>query len=201
MRLLTRVEFIVVHTVGSRGDTTMAAIRRYHMTPESQGGPPGGPWEAEGYHRGIRKGGELEEGRSVRFQGAHVAGLNDRSLGVCVYGHGDVEEHTPAQRIMLLRTCHDWMKEYMVPVENVIGHHEAYDLPGVPNTGKTCPGLLVDMDEIRAQLSVPHVIPEPDPEPIGVPTPEPEPRPEPAPDPPEDLADRPGCTGLIRRKP
>lgn len=193
MRKIIRVEFLVVHTVGVPGDTTMAAIRRYHMTPEDEGGPPGGPWAAEGYHRGIGKEGNLEDGRGEQFQGAHVAGLNDRSLGVCVYGDGDTEPHTEAQRIMLLRTLHDWMKFYTVPVEKVIGHHEAYAIPGVPNTGKTCPGRMVDMDEIREQLAAPH---------IGVPAPEP-PRPRPTPVvepvPPPELVDRPGCTGFLRR--
>lgn len=159
MTPLGDVRWIFVHTVGVPGDSTMKAIRRFHVLERG--------WSDVGYHFGIRKDGELETGRDIDYAGAHVRGVNSRSIGVCVYGDGDTEPHTEAQRIMLLNVLRSMMKSYNVPVERVLGHREINDLIDAGEVGekyrtpKTCPGRLVDMDEIRAELAIPHALPEP----------------------------------------
>lgn len=157
MKPLGQVEWIFLHTVGVPGDTTIDNIRDYHV--DTLG------WSDVGYHFGIRKDGTVEPGRSPRFAGAHVKGVNSRSIGVCVYGDGDYEPHTPEQREALLDLLHGLMKFYTVPVEGVLGHNEINTLAetGVVDrayrTSKTCPGLKVDMDEIRERLSTPKGCP------------------------------------------
>jgi hypothetical protein len=65
---------IVLHTVGVAGDTTIAAIRKYHV--EHNG------WRDVGYHRLVRKSGLVEVGRPLSAAGAHLQGAND-TLGIC----------------------------------------------------------------------------------------------------------------------
>lgn len=140
---------IVLHTVGVRGDTTAAAIRRYHMAPP----PNGNGWADIGYHRVIRKDGTIEPGRALWMTGAHTQGAND-TLGICVTGDGDHEAWTLAQTTMVVRLCAQWCKHFGWGVAQVRGHREAPAFfPGAAPTHKTCPGLLVDLDVVRALIA------------------------------------------------
>jgi hypothetical protein len=150
---------IVLHTVGVKGDTTAAAIRRYHMTPEKDGGPKGGPWRDIGYHRVIRKAGTIELGRALFTAGAHTQGAND-TLGICVTGDGDTEAWTLAQTTTVVRLCAQWCKHFGWAAEQVRGHREAPSFfPGAAPTHKTCPGLLVDMAVVRSLIANEIAIP------------------------------------------
>lgn len=137
-----KVRWLVVHTEGSPGGAhgSVESIHRYHLSRGFAGG---------GYHRVIYPDGSDHELRPERAQGAHVQGLNGESLGVCCTGNGDLEDFTLAQKGSLAVLLATWMERYQVPIGRVIGHREAYAIPGVPDTGKTCPGRLVDMPEIR----------------------------------------------------
>lgn len=139
---------IVIHTVGVPGDATAAGIRKYHMTPESQGGPRGGPWRDIGYHRVVRKNGTVEAGRALYSTGAHTAGAND-TLGVCVAGDGDREAWTLAQRDAVVRLCVEWCRHFGWDAERVCGHREAPARLGADPTPKTCPGTLINMVQVR----------------------------------------------------
>jgi hypothetical protein len=150
------VEYLVVHTADHGGidqetgqpwerDTTAEEIDRWHR--EERG------WSEIGYHAVVRWSGQVEPGRDERRQGAHVLGLNNRSLGVCCSGAGDYFELKPMQIQGLRAILMQWMDRYHVPAIRVIGHREAKNIPGVPDPGKTCPGLMVNMDEIRSMLS------------------------------------------------
>lgn len=147
MKALHSPQWIVVHTQaspdGSHG--TVESIRQYHV--EDLG------WEEIGYHVVINGAGVARPGRSERYQGAGVSGFNARSLHVCCTGNGDLAPFTPAQVRALLGVVRGWMEAHRIPVERVLGHRECYGIPGVPNTGKTCPGRLVNMHEIRAALA------------------------------------------------
>lgn len=134
---------IVLHTVGVRGDTTAAAIDKYHR--EHNG------WSGCGYHRVVRKNGAVEIGRQLWRLGAHAAGAND-TLGVCVTGDGDHEPWTAAQRAAVLELCAAWCEHYGWNAAHVCGHREVQRVFFGDRTGKTCPGLLVDMGEFRAAL-------------------------------------------------
>lgn len=138
---------LVLHTVGVRGDTSMAAIRKYHMTPEAEGGPVGGPWRDAGYHYGVGRDGRLELGRPTTQAGAHTQGAND-TIGVVVYGDGDVEPWTYRQWETVLALTDRY------PLLPVLGHREApARLAGAAPTTKTCPGRLVDLAEVRAEVA------------------------------------------------
>jgi len=136
---------IVLHTVGVKGDTTIAAVRKYHV--EHNG------WRDVGYHRLIRKAGLVEVGRALWDFGAHLEGAND-TLGICIAGDGDSEPWTSAQSIACLNLCVEWCRHFGWGAEHVRGHHEGPAYFGAKPTAKTCPGRLVDMDQIRALVKL-----------------------------------------------
>lgn len=115
-------------------------------------------WKGIGYHAVCRWSGEIERGRDDNKRGAHVKGLNDRSLGLCFSGSGDHEPLTDAQ----LRSGIEWtlekMEKFDIDVDHVIGHREISkliengDLESRYKSAKSCPGRFVDMDKIRAIL-------------------------------------------------
>ena len=43
-------------------------------------------WDGIGYHKVIRRNGVVENGRDLRDSGAHAAGYNHKSVGVCLVG-------------------------------------------------------------------------------------------------------------------
>ena len=135
---------IVLHTAAVRGDTTAAAIDKYHR--EHNG------WKMCGYHRVVRKDGEVQVGRPLYMAGAHLAGAND-TLGVCVTGHGDYEFWTEAQTQAVVALCVEWCRHYGWDASHVIGHREGPAKFGATPTGKTCPGKLIDLDAIRALVT------------------------------------------------
>jgi N-acetylmuramoyl-L-alanine amidase len=140
-------------------DASAASINRYHRRPKPRGGRG---FAGIGYHFVITKDGTVEVGRPLTKQGAHVLGLNHCSIGVVVAGHGDLVPWTPEQRASLLDLVVHLVREYGVEPRDVIGHREAYTIPGVPDTGKTCPGTLVSMRRVRKQLvDRLHPLPEP----------------------------------------
>lgn len=73
-------DFIIIHASYTPADMDIGVeeIRRWHV--EERG------WRDVGYHYVIRRNGTVEEGRGLDEQGAHAAGYNDRSLGVCMVG-------------------------------------------------------------------------------------------------------------------
>jgi hypothetical protein len=72
-------------------------------------------------------------------------------LGLCVSGHGDYEAWGPAQTEAVISQCVDWCRAYGIKPEMVLGHNET-DEHGGPPVYKTCPGKLVDMTVIRAEV-------------------------------------------------
>jgi hypothetical protein len=141
---------IVLHTVGVKGDTSMAAIRKYHV--EHNG------WRDAGYHFGIRKSGRVEPGRALALLGAHTEGAND-TIGVCVYGNGDTEAWTLAQWSSVIDLCVSHCRANGWSSEDVHGHREAPARLGAKPTAKTCPGRLVDMNEVRARVAAVLALP------------------------------------------
>lgn len=140
-----RFRGIVLHTVGVAGDTTMAAIRRYHI--EHNG------WSDAGYHYGIRKDGTVEPGRSLTRAGAHCEGAND-TIGICVYGDGDREPWTPEQWRATVELLADLCERHGWVSEQIHGHREAPVRLGAKPTTKTCPGRLVDPELVRSAVKL-----------------------------------------------
>lgn len=155
------VRWLVYHTAGTPDglDTSAAAIHRYHK---------GKGWSGIGYHFVIRKDGKIEPGRPLTKQGAHVAGINDRAIGIAFSGNGDLHPLTPAQRESGIDLGARLCRLYMIDVGDVIGHREVNKLiaeghvSSAYRTPKSCPGVRVHPAKIRLALAnVLHPPPEP----------------------------------------
>lgn len=143
------IKWIVVHTsqtvdkAGKPVDASVESIRLYHQ--EHNG------WKDIGYHFVVRRDGRVEQGRELAQVGAHVVRFNDESVGICVSGHGDLEDFTPQQHHALSALCAQLCVSLGLPPDSVIGHHEA-DEHGAPPVHKTCPGAKVSMARVRANV-------------------------------------------------
>lgn len=120
-----RIRHLVVHCSDTPDDEAVSArdIHAMHL---------GFGWHGIGYHQVILRDGTVEAGRPEFWQGAHVYGHNDVSLGVCLIGrHG----FTDAQMMSLARVLERWRRRY--PRAHICGHRDfAY-------TDKTCPNFDV----------------------------------------------------------
>lgn len=136
---------IVLHTIGVRGDATVESVTDWHVRHNG--------WATNGYHYHVTKAGEvLRTPRRLDQAGAHTQGAND-SLGVVVTGDGDVEPWTYAQWRAVLGLLVRLCREHHFTAEDVCGHREAPSRLRAAPTQKTCPGRLVDLDEVRAELA------------------------------------------------
>ena len=135
----TPVTAIFVHCSATQPDwmensplpAKIAEIGRWH---EKRG------WNKIGYHWVIDRNGEIGKGRDEHIPGAHVAGHNTGSLGICLIGgHGSSENdpfgknYTPEQEIALLNLIEDIKTR--AKISKVRGHNEV--------AAKACPGFNV----------------------------------------------------------
>ncbi len=146
-----KVDWLVIHTAAAADEhgnivrgITIDDIRRWHLAKG---------WSDIGYHYVIEDGGMVSPGRPEDRPGAHVRGLNDRSLGICVTGHGDIEDFNLDQYFSLYTLLNQLCRKYHIYCTRVIGHREAHLKADVPDPHKTCPGVKVNMDHIRETLS------------------------------------------------
>ena len=133
---------IIIHCSDSNfGDA--AEIRRWHMEPPRN-------WADCGYHfvilNGVRKSkqpfneidnGKIETGRPIDQAGAHCAGMNHNSIGICLIGK---EEFEPAQFEAAAILINDLMQQFPT-IDTVLGH---YQTETGAAQGKTCPNFDVD---------------------------------------------------------
>lgn len=101
-----------------------------------------------GYHFLIYINGAIATGRHLDEIGAHAAGYNQKSIGVCLAG---TDAFTPAQWVTLRGNVSALMELY--PDAKVCGHRD------LPNVQKLCPGFSVDdwlNNEMRPQAR--HVL-------------------------------------------
>ncbi len=149
---MREIKFIVVHTAAAanaQGQPVYQSaeeIDRYHR--EHNG------WKKIGYHSYIEKDGRERRDicRGDAEEGAHVGGFNANTLGVCVAGHGDYGDFLPAQRKVLIDRCVAWCRLYKLGASSVVGHRETA-LHGGHQVDKTCPGLKVNMELLRADIA------------------------------------------------
>lgn len=146
MRPMNGIRFITVHHDGispfydhdeRSTRQRLESIRRFHR--EDRG------WGDIGYHYVIDRDGRIWEGRSIRYQGAHVGNHNEQNIGVLLLGHFD--QQSPSDRQVAAMQQHvSWlMRRYNVPISRVTTHREW-------DTARTvCPGhtLQAHMDRIR----------------------------------------------------
>ena len=119
------IHYLVVHCADTpdEDDLSVRDIHAMHL---------GFGWHGVGYHRVIRRDGTIESGRPDCWIGAHVYGLNEHSLGVCLIGRN---EFTDAQMAALATVLSQWQTEY--PQATICGHCD------FESTEKTCPNFDV----------------------------------------------------------
>ncbi|MCK4668041.1 N-acetylmuramoyl-L-alanine amidase [Candidatus Dependentiae bacterium] len=92
-------------------------------------------WGDIGYHYLVSGKGEIFEGRSKFFQGAHVESFNDANIGVAVIGDFNIEKVSNQLKVSLTILLTELIAEYKLERTDVLGHREYLDkLPG------SCPG-------------------------------------------------------------
>jgi hypothetical protein len=143
---MSEITKLVLHCSDSPDNVDIGAaeIKRWHTTPP----PSGRGWSDIGYHYVVRRSGRVESGRFENGDsvlegkeiGAHVAGENSDSLGICWVGR---TYPTAPQMEALLALVKRLMGDHGIPSNRVFGHYEF-------NPAKTCPNL--DMDAFRARL-------------------------------------------------
>ena len=118
--------FLVVHCSDTPNNQNLGAldIHKMHL---------GFGWDGIGYHKIIARDGLIEEGRPEYWYGAHVKGINHKSLGVCLIGKNNF---TKSQFISLKIILKKWKLNY--PDAKIIGHRD------VTKTKKTCPNFDVE---------------------------------------------------------
>lgn len=136
---MRKIDMVVVHCSDSPDymDIGYKEIKSWHTDKP----PKGNGWDDIGYHYVIRRNGEIEKGRKDEVAGAHAAGVNSNSIGICVVGK---KNFSPEQQKALTGII-NWLRgKYNISIEKVLGHCEAVDTP------KTCPNM--DMNKVRAEL-------------------------------------------------
>jgi N-acetylmuramoyl-L-alanine amidase len=127
---------IVVHCSDTPAGADVGAedIRRWHTLPP----PRGRGWRDIGYHYVIRRDGTVELGRdtdrdgsSLDEIGAHAAGHNSSSVGICLVGGKGGFNFTFRQLTQLMQLIED-LREEVPTIEEVVGHRDL-------NPGKDCP--------------------------------------------------------------
>jgi len=100
-------------------------------------------WRKIGYHFVIKRDGTIEPGRGLTEIGAHAAGYNSVSIGICLVGgvsEQDVkkaENNFTTPQMKALRYLLSNLLDISFPKAEVLGHR---DLPGV---AKDCPSFDV----------------------------------------------------------
>lgn len=119
------------------GTVSWGAIRDYH---KSIG------WSDIGYHFGIenlRGQTEILIGRMPDKKGAHCAGDNSDSIGICFVGNFDLDPVPAESWNEGIRVVKYLMKQFNI--QTIQGHREL-------NPKKSCPGRLFDMDKFRREV-------------------------------------------------
>lgn len=129
------ISAIIIHCSATPPDADIGAaeIDRWH---KERG------WSGIGYHYVIRRNGTRENGRPLNTVGAHAAGYNTDSIGVCLAGGVRREggrllaenNFTAAQWATLRKTVLELLPRF--PRARVIGHHDV-------EPAKACPSFDV----------------------------------------------------------
>ncbi len=134
---MRKISKIIIHCSATPEgkDFTVQQIRQWHTTPK----PKGNGWRDIGYHFVIYRDGSVHVGRPLCEAGAHTAGHNANSIGICYIGGCASDGKTPkdtrtdAQRAALVRLVAELKTEF--PSATVHGHNEF--------ANKACPSFNV----------------------------------------------------------
>lgn len=133
------IKFIVIHCSASDepGQDSPQAIKDLHTSPISKlfnwgkYKTNGKGWSDIGYHFVITQDGLIHEGRPLEKIGAHVAGFNSGSIGICLTGD---KVFSQAQFISLESLCSELCRKFGIEKKDILGHSEL-------DKKKTCPNF------------------------------------------------------------
>ena len=146
-----RTHIMIHHSLTKDGEeVSWGAIERYHREVDK--------WLDVGYHAGVEETGPEAKLGEYRYQaliGRPLAdqasacpqgGMNRVALHVCCVGnYDDVAPPDALLRCLVRRVVLPWMREFLIPPENIVGHRDF-------NPAKSCPGRLFDLDRLRAMV-------------------------------------------------
>ncbi|QQE12503.1 N-acetylmuramoyl-L-alanine amidase [Planctomycetota bacterium] len=116
---------ITVHHEGSATFwTTDYRTTARHIEDIRKGHVGNKRWGDIGYHYIIDRAGRVWEGRSIKYQGAHVSKHNPHNVGVMLLGNFEKQKPTKAQLATLQTTLRSLMRKYRVPVKRIYTHRE-----------------------------------------------------------------------------
>lgn len=129
---MRKITHLVVHCSATPPsmDIGVKEIRDWHVKDNG--------WKDIGYHYVIRLDGRVEPGRKEGVIGAHVAGQNSTTIGICYIGGVDAkgkpaDTRNECQKEQLLQLLKLLKAKY--PKAQILGHR---DFPGV---AKACPSF------------------------------------------------------------
>lgn len=132
MAIRKTTDMIVIHCSATPPtmNVDVKDIRRWHIN---------NGWADVGYHFVIKRDGEIQNGRDINEVGAHVAGHNSHTVGVCLVGGTDARgraecSFTDAQWASLRQVIHKINGIY--GELRLRGHHDLF-------RGKDCPSFNV----------------------------------------------------------
>lgn len=146
---MRKVSLIVIHCSDSdvKAHDNVETIRSWHTLPKipkevakgiadgkipkSEAYKYGNGWSDIGYHYFIDKQGVVHSGRSEATTGAHVAGHNNGSIGICLSGR---KLFTDAQFRSLESLLRELCKKYDLEKKDIVGHCDL-------QPAKTCPNF------------------------------------------------------------
>ncbi len=115
---------------GKTNAAMLAEIRRWHV--EDNG------WRDIGYHRVVMPDGAVMIGRSIYEPGAHVAGRNTGTIGICMVGPGSPigkpEDHYTDAQLAAVRAYLAELAK-LTELRVVSGHND--------HAARECPGFRV----------------------------------------------------------
>lgn len=125
---MRKVNLVVVHCSDSDNPKhdNIETIRAWHMGERG--------WSDVGYHYFIQSSGNVQRGRSEGISGAHVAGHNARSIGICLHGR---DRFTDAQFRALKELVAGICRRYGLDIKTQVKGHR--DL----QPAKTCPNFEI----------------------------------------------------------
>ncbi len=131
----------VIYATDTR--TMAARIEHYRVGHRGKG------WADIGYHLVIDRAGTLWQGRSIRYQGAHVKNHNEGNIGVLVMGNFERQQPTAEQMKTLERVLRELKRTYKVQTKGVYTHREW------PDAETACPGknLQPKVTALRTRLA------------------------------------------------
>lgn len=122
--LLRALRAIVVHHSATPRHTAFVSLERAHAREG---------WPACGYHAVVLESGELVHSRPLPIAGAHAAGRNMDTIGLCIVGDNRFEDTrwSPAQ----IATAREYIDalDLLVPHLALIGHRDV--------KATLCPGM------------------------------------------------------------